>query len=162
MAGVAQEHHPSRAPSRQRIALDERPFVDFRAVCEHCQHVGMKPGISLAQHFKIAPRRPRLDRKIRLWRAGDEIDRTTEWTPSAPIEASACARFPSSKTRLTRADVCSKPTSFRLRWTISSGTTHSSVAGRGAGSSATEGMQSGRSEAVNKAGTLIAGLRADR
>jgi hypothetical protein len=32
--------------------------MDFRAGHQHRANIGMKPRISLTQHFKIAPRRP--------------------------------------------------------------------------------------------------------
>src|SRR5208337_4702849 len=71
---VADQHDALLAPSRQRIALHQRPFAHFGTTIENDARLGVKAGESRAQLLKVATRRPRFDLEIWLWRAGEEIE----------------------------------------------------------------------------------------
>jgi hypothetical protein len=77
MAGVTQQSHVALAPTRQRIAVDQRPFVYGGAGRQHVLNLRMEFRESFAEFPHVAHGRPGFDSEAGLWLAGDEIDLAT-------------------------------------------------------------------------------------
>src|SRR5215469_282709 len=76
MASVTQKGDVPLAPPRQRIPIDQRPFVDRRAGCQNMPDLGMEADEGLPEFRYIAHGRPRLDRKTGFRLARHEVDFT--------------------------------------------------------------------------------------
>ena len=74
MAGVAEKGYVAVSPVRQRIAIEDRPFVHVRAGRKDSLDFVRKTGEGGAQFLDVALGRPGLDAKLRLRLAGDEVD----------------------------------------------------------------------------------------
>src|SRR3954471_7067861 len=76
MAGVAEQRDAAFAPSRQRLALEDRPLVAIRTRVEHRAYFGVEAGEGCAQFGDIAFGGPRFRRDpvLALRLAGDEVD----------------------------------------------------------------------------------------
>src|SRR5262245_1185783 len=78
MGGVAEQHHTSVAPPRQRLALKDCPFVTVRARLQNIAYILMEAFVGLTQLPHISLGRPRFTREPLGWlgHTGDEVNLT--------------------------------------------------------------------------------------